>query len=473
MKRNTWIVLATTGVVAAGVLAWAFAPRPVEVEAVAASRGPFETAVEEDGRTRVSERHAVTAPIVGRLRRISLREGDAVQAGQAVALIEPLLAPLLDERARREQQAHVAAVQAALERAGTRVRAAQVGVEQALNEQLRTTQLVAQGFVSPAKADTDRLALEAALRERESAVESERVARYELAQAQVALEVTAGGQGGAPVPVRKGAEVTASGPSPASPVAGSGSRAFTVRAPVSGSVLRVHQASEGVVALGTPLLDLADTARIEIVAELLTSDALAARPGSPVRIERWGGPGTLQGRVRRVEPAAFTKVSALGVEEQRVNVLIDLVPAVPGSPVAVAADGVQTAPRALLGDGWRVVVRILTRQETDVLRVPVSAVFPWPGLARDTGQTTPAVSGASGVPGAPGRSGAAGPAPDSADRMGVFVVEGSRARLRAVQVTARNGSLAWVRSGLAPGEMVIAYPPPAVADGVRVQARRG
>jgi HlyD family secretion protein len=424
MKRNTWIALVGAGVVATGLLAWAFAPRAVEVEAVAATRGPFETAVEEDGRTRVSERHAVTAPIAGRLRRIALREGDAVQAGQALALIEPLPSPLLDERSRGEQQARAAAAQAALERAGTRVRAAQVGVDQALNEQRRTAQLVAQGFVSPAKADTDRLALDAATREREGAVESERVARFELQQTRVALELSSG--------------------------AASSGRTFTVRAPVAGMVLRVHQASEGVVGIGTPLLDLADTSRIEIVAELLTGDAAVARPGSPVRIERWGGPGSLQGQVRRVEPAAFTKVSALGVEEQRVNVLIDLVPAlaVPAGPAAseVSIGGAARAdatPAALLGDGWRVVVRILTRQEADVLRVPVSAVFPWPGPAQP------------------------------ADTMGVFVVEGGRARLRTVQVVARNGSLAWVRSGLTPGEVVIAYPPPAVADGVRVKARQG
>jgi HlyD family secretion protein len=415
MKRNTWIALVGAGVVATGLLAWAIAPRAVEVEAVVATRGPFETAVEEDGRTRVSERHAVTAPIAGRLRRIALREGDAVQAGQALALIEPLPSPLLDERSRGEQQARAAAAQAALERAGTRVRAAQVGVDQALNEQRRTAQLVAQGFVSPAKADTDRLALDAATREREGAVESERVARFELQQTRVALELSSG--------------------------AASSGRTFTVRAPVAGMVLRVHQASEGVVCIGTPLLDLADTTRIEIVAELLTGDAALARPGSPVRIERWGGPGSLQGQVRRVEPAAFTKVSALGVEEQRVNVLIDLVPAsAASSGGAVRAD---VAPAALLGDGWRVVVRILTRQEADVLRVPVSAVFPWPGPAQP------------------------------ADTMGVFVVEGGRARLRTVQVVARNGSLAWVRSGLTPGEVVIAYPPPAVADGVRVKPRQG
>jgi len=468
MKRNTWIALVGSGVLAAGLLGWAFAPRPVEVEAVAATRGPFETAVEEDGRTRVSERYAVVAPIAGRLRRISLREGDAVQAGQAVALIEPLLVPLLDERARREQQAHVAAVQAALERAGTRVRAAQVGVEQALNEQLRTAQLVAQGFVSPAKSDTDRLALEAAQRERESAVESERVARYELAQARVALELSSG----AGVSTASGAGATVGDAPSRAAGATSSARSFTVRAPVAGTVLRVHQASEGVVALGTPLLDLADTSRIEIVAELLTSDAAVARPGSPVRIERWGGPGSLQGRVRRVEPAAFTKVSALGVEEQRVNVLIDLVPA----STAVEAGRVDAPPRALLGDGWRVVVRILTRQEADVLRVPVSAVFPWPGPAQSAAtppsQAALGAAAASGAAVAPGATPALAE-PSTANTMGVFVVDGGRARLRAVQVVARNGSLAWVRSGLAPGEVVIAYPSPAVADGVRVKPRQG
>jgi HlyD family secretion protein len=258
MKRNTWIALVGAGVVAAGLLAWAFVPRAVEVEAVAARLGPFETAVEEDGRARVTERHAVTAPIAGRLRRMALREGDAVQAGQDLALIEPLPSPLLDERSRGEQQARAAAAQAALERAGTRVRAAQVGVDQALNEQRRNAQLVAQGFVSPAKADADRLALDAATREREGAVESERVARFELQQTRVALELSS--------------------------AAASSGRTFTVRAPVAGMVLRVHQASEGVVGIGTPLLDLADTTRIEIVAELLTGDAALARvlppPGS-------------------------------------------------------------------------------------------------------------------------------------------------------------------------------------------------
>lgn len=415
MKRNTWIALTVAGLIAAGVLAWAFAPRPVEVELGLASVGPFETAVEEDGRTRVRDRHGVAAPIAGRLRRMTLREGDRVKVGDALAQIEPMLTPLLDERSRREQQARAAAMQAALERARTRVRSSEIGVEQALNERRRTAQLVTEGFVSPAKADADRLALEAALRERDAAQDSERVARHELAQARVALDL---------------ADARPVGAGPATSV-------FTVRAPVAATVLKVHLPSEGVVALGAPLLDIADTERIEVVAELLTSDAALARPGAAVRLERWGGPGTLQGRVRRIEPAAFTKVSALGVEEQRVNVLIDLM---------------NAGDAAGLGDGWRVSVRIVTRREDAVLRVPVSAVFPLPAGGP---------GGADGSPSSP-----------QGDPMGVFVVDGGRARLTVVEVGARNGSLAWIRSGLSPGQAVIAYPPPAVAEGVRVRSRR-
>jgi HlyD family secretion protein len=206
------------------------------------------------------------------------------------------------------------------------------------------------------------------------------------------------------------------------PGAPGASRAFAVRSPVAGRVLRVPQTSEATVALGAPLIEVGDTARMEIVAELLTTDALRTQPGSRVVIERWGGPGTLQGRVRRVEPAAFTKVSALGVEEQRVNVLIDL-----------------TSPHAqwqALGDGYRVSVRIVALSEPQVLRVPVSAVFPRPEGG-----------------------------------MAVFVLDGSHARLTAVELGARNGTEAWVKSGLSEGATVIVYPGANVSDGARVKAR--
>jgi HlyD family secretion protein len=194
--------------------------------------------------------------------------------------------------------------------------------------------------------------------------------------------------------------------------------------------MRVAQTSETPLAAGTPLLEIGDTRQLEIVAELLTTEALQATPGSAVVIERWGGAQALAGRVRAVEPAAFTKVSALGVEEQRVKVLIDL---------ASPAEHWQA-----LGDGYRVTVRIVTRSVDQALTVPTSAVFPLPGDAK-----ADAAAGASGV----------------------FVVQEGRARLREVDVVARNSQDAWLRRGLQPGDAVIVYPSPEVRDGVRVAPR--
>ena len=194
--------------------------------------------------------------------------------------------------------------------------------------------------------------------------------------------------------------------------------------------MRVAQTSETPLAAGTPLLEIGDTRALEIVAELLTTEALQAVPGSSVVIERWGGSGVLSGRVRAVEPAAFTKISALGVEEQRVKVLIDLT-----SPIE---------QWQALGDGYRVTVRIVTRSVDQALIVPTSAVFPLPGDGMS----------------AHGDSATA-----------VFVVQDGRARLRAVDLEARNSQDAWLRRGVQPGEAVVVYPPSAVRDGVRVAVR--
>ena len=399
MKRKTMFYAGGAVAALVALLGWAYAPRPVEVEVAQASLGRFETTIDEDARTRLLERYVVSAPLAGRLQRITLREGDRVAEGDALATLMPLLSPMLDERTQVEQRARVGAAEAALQLASSRVGTAQVALEQARNEQRRTEQLAQQGFVSPNKIDADRLAVRAAAQELATATEGVHVAGHDLNQARAALQATRGG----------------------------GSAGFVLQAPVSARVLKVHQTSEATVALGTPLLELGDTARLEIVAELLSSDALAAQPGSTVRIERWGGPTVLQGVVRRVEPAAFTKVSALGVEEQRVNVLIDIT-----SPAA---------EWAALGDGYRVGVRIVTRSEANVLRVPVSAVFP---LEQPAGAATAAV----------------------------FVVDGGRAALRPVQVVARNGSMAWLREGPPAGAQVIVYPPSTVVDGTRVAPRK-
>jgi HlyD family secretion protein len=400
--RNRWLGVAAVLVFVA-LLAWAFAPRPVEVEVATAALGRFELTVDEDGKTRLPDRYVVSAPLAGRVGRMALREGDPVQAGTVAATITPLLSPLLDERSVRETTARAEGAQAQLARAGTRIERARVAVEQARIELRRSEQLARDGFIAPTKLDSDRLSLQAAQKESEAAVQERQMAQHELEQARAALGVIRQGAGGA---------VTA--------------RGFAVRAPIAGQVLRVAQTSEATVALGAPLLEVGDLSQLEVVAELLTTDALRTPPGTPVRIERWGGSGTLEGRVRRVEPAGFTKVSALGVEEQRVNVLIELTS--------------QRAQWQALGDGFRVGVRLVVTAKADALLVPASAVFPLPE------------------------------ADDHA--MGAFVVEGGRAKLTPVTLAGRNGQSAWVAQGLAAGAQVIVYPPAAVRDGVRVKARK-
>jgi HlyD family secretion protein len=394
------LLAALAGAAAIAALVWAFAPQPVEVELGQATEGPFETSVEEDGKTRLRDRYVVSAPLAGQLDRIVLREGDEVRADQVVASLTPVLPPMQDERTLREQQLRVEVAEAAAQRAAARVEVVRAALQKARSEAERSEQLARQDFISPLRLEADRLAVQGAQGELDAAQQERHVAGHEIEQARAALIVASRPAAGAP-------------------------RRFVLSSPIAGRVLRVVQASEGNVALGAPLLELGDTARLEVVAELLTTDALQARPGSRVVIERWGGPGLLEGRVRRVEPAAFTKVSALGVEEQRVRVLIDL-----ASPAA---------QWQALGDGYRVGVRIVTLALPRVLKVPVGAVFPLP---------SPGVG------------------------MGVFVVAGGRAWLRQVDVGARNGGEAWIREGLPAGADVIVYPASTVRDGVRVHARK-
>lgn len=400
---RTWIIGALAVAATAALLAWAFAPRPVQVELATAGVGRFEITIDEDARTRIRDRYVVSAPLAGRLSRIALREGDPVAHDMVVAALAPTLAPMQDARTRAELAARVETADAMVARAGTRIERAKVALEQAQTVLKREEKLAAGRFISASQLDTDRLAVRAAQKELDSATQDRHVAGHELDQARAALAA-----------VRSDDDAT-----------------FAVRAPVAGRVLRVLQRSAGTVALGTPLLEIGDTGDMEIIAELLTSDALRAMPGTPVRIERWGADAPLDGRVRLVEPAAFTKISALGVEEQRVNVLIDI-----ASP--------PEQWRAL-GDGYRVGVRVVALARDDALRVPVSAVFP--STRTPTGE-------------------------DGARAMAVFVVDGGRARLRPIEVGGRNGEDAWIVSGLRVGERVIVYPGDAVTDGGRVEARK-
>jgi len=391
IKKSTWVWIAV-GVAAVAALAWAFAPRPVEVAVV--RQGRFEQAIEEDGRTRLKERYTISAPVAARLERIALREGDVVAAGDVVAVLMPVMSSMVDDRSRREAQARVQATAASVDRAAARIARARIALQEARLEQERTEKLAAEGFLSASRLDAVRLALAGTQRELEVATAEQDVAVHEQQLAAAALRPITG--------------------------AGGKARSLAVRSPVAGVVLRVAQPSEATLPAGTALLDVGDPRQMEVLSELLTTDAVQAQPGRRVVIERWGGPA-VEGRVRRVEPAAFTKVSALGIEEQRVNVLID----VTSPPEAWQA----------MGDGFRVVVRVITASVDPALLVPVGALFP-------NGQA-----------------------------MAVYRLDGNRARLQPVEIGGRNGTHAWVRSGLALDQRVIVYPPPAVADGKRVKVR--
>lgn len=393
IKKSTWAWVAA-GAAAVAALAWAFAPRPVEVEVASVRQGRFEQSIEEDGRTRLKQRYTVSAPVAARLERIALREGDRVAAGDVVAQLSPVMSSMVDERSRREAKARLDAASASVDRSAARTARARIAVQQAQLEVQRTERLAAEGFLPGSRLDADRLALTAAQRELDVAIAEHDLAKHEREQAAAVLQ--------------------SSGPSDAK------LEAIKVRSPVGGVVLKVTQPSETTLPAGAALLDVGDPGQMEVLSELLTTDAVLAQPGRRVVIERWGGP-PIEGQVHRVEPAAFTKVSALGIEEQRVNVLIDV-----------------TAPpeqwRAM-GDGFRVVVRVITASVDAALLVPVGALFP-------DGQT-----------------------------MAVYVLDGTHARLQTVEIGGRNGTDAWVRSGLAAGQTVIVYPPPALQDGKRVKTR--
>lgn len=393
LKKTTWLWIAA-GVAVLAALAWAFSPRPVEVETAVIKQGHFEQSIEEDGRTRIKDRYTVSAPVAARVARMVLREGDPVAAGDVVAVLTPVMSSMVDERSAREATARLKAAAAGVERASARVARARISLQEAQLEKERTEKLAGEGFLSASKLDAVRLAQSGARRELEVADAEREMAVQEKAQAAAALQPAAAGS--------------------------SSTRPLSVRSPVSGVVLRVPQPSEATLAAGAALLDIGDPQRMEVISELLTTDAVQATAGRRVVIERWGGP-PVEGVVRRVEPAAFTKVSALGIEEQRVNVLID----------------VRNPPQAWrsMGDGFRVSVRIITTSVEQAVLAPLGALFP------------------------------------HGKGMAVYRLDGREARLQPVEVGARNNNEAWLRSGLTEGQTVIVYPPATTRDGSKVRVR--
>ncbi len=385
-------LIAASILLALGGAFLAFRPRPVLVETEQVIRGRFEAAVEEDGRTRVRDRFVVSAPIAGRVLRLGVRAGDAVARGDLVAEILAAPSALLSPRARREAEERVGAAEALLQQAGVLVERAAAQQVQAEADAARLRDLHARGAAPLQQLERAELAERTAAQDMLAAERRRHAAEHELDQARAVLAT---------------AEAQANG-----------TERYGVRAPVAGRVLRVLQESEAVVASGTPLLELGDPSELEVVVDVLTTEAVAITPGASVVIERWGGPAPLQGRVRRIEPGAFTRVSALGVEEQRVWVVIDLV----GARESWAA----------LGDGFRVDARITVEAIEDAVLVPVSALF---------------------------RRGAGWAA---------YIVQDGVARERPVAITRRAARSAIASGGVAPGETVVVFPPSTLHDGARV-----
>jgi HlyD family secretion protein len=392
--RRRWILTGLVMAAAVSGLLWLMRPAPVRVELGTASRGPLEVTVAEEGRTRVRHRFVVAAPVSGRLERIALDEGDAVAAGDVVARVAP--APL-DPRSIAQAQAQLEAALAGRREAQARVAQARAALEQAERELARSRTLAAQSTLSAQALEQAELARTSRAEELRAALEGEDAAGHEVEAARAALLAAAGADG-------------AAAPSPADSY-------VRVRAPAAGRVLRVFEESARVVAVGTPLVELGDPADLEIVVDVLSADAVKVRPGAEMRLEAWGGEEALRATVRLVEPSGFTKLSALGVEEQRVNVIGDF-----------------AEPPGALGDGYRLEARIVVWRGDDVLRCPASALF---------------------------RRG---------EQWHVFSADAGRARLVPVQVGHRGVNAVEIRSGLEPGTPVILHPTDQLADGVRVDA---
>jgi HlyD family secretion protein len=377
------------------LLAFGLWPKPIEVEIGEVAVAPLAVSILEEGKTRVRHRYEVAAPTSGTLERIAWRPGDVVKAGETVLFrLRPSTASMLDPRARRQAEASLAQQVEAQKRQAQLVETARLALVRAQAERDRLAQEKVAGIVSA--TERDAIEADAAIKAAELRAQEfgQNIAQFEVDQARLALEL---------------------------PKADDSDATLAILSPIDGVVLRVMQESETIVSPGTIILEVGNPADLEIEAEILSRDAMAITPGSSALIEQWGGEPALKAQVRRIEPTAFTKVSALGVEEQRVLVLLDLV-----SPPQQAQ---------ALGDRYRVEARIQTWTSEQALTVPASALF----------------------------------------RMGnewkTFVVRDGKAHLTRVEVGHSDGKKSEVIDGLQAGDQVILHPPDAVTDESRVSTR--
>jgi HlyD family secretion protein len=372
-----------------GMAMW---PESIDVSVGKVERGPMQVTLDEDGETRIRDKFIVSAPVAGRLQRIELEPGDPVVRGKTIiARLTTADAPLLDPRTRGELEAAVEAARAAVGQARAERERATAELMRARTTLQRQQELMKAGAIAADNLDAAETAVATGEEARKAAEFAVARAEYELQLARARLQAP-----------------TAAG------------RAVEVVAPVSGVILKRFRESESVVPVGEPLIEIGEPARIEIVADFLSTDAVRIQPGSPVLVEGWGGSDPLKGRVRRIEPAGFMKVSALGVEEQRVNVVIDF-------------EDPSAAKR--LGDGYRVEVRVIVWREDDVVKVPVGALF---------------------------RRG---------NDWAAFGVDGEQARLQPVELGQRNDVDGQVLKGLSQGQTVVLHPPDTLMDGARVSVR--
>ncbi len=395
-RRRRWLLLALLGALVLLLVLAAYWPRALVVEVASVSRGDFERSIEEDGSLRPQQRYLITAPSAAQLQRPVLRVGDPVRRGDVVARLTPLAAPLLDARTRLMLQQRVGSADAARRAAAAQVQRLQAALAQASADAERAQRLAQGHFIAAAALEQARLAQQAAQQALAAAQAEQAMAEHALAEARAAL---------------RGDDTAAAAP----PAPG-----WTLRSPVDGQVIKLHLQSAAVVAAAQPLLELADLRALEAVIEVLSQEVGQIQVGAPVRLSFGRTAADVPGRVLRIEPVAVTRVSALGIAEQRVNVIVGLDAAAPTS--------------ASLGDGFRVDARITVAAQPGVLLVPTAA------LQRGAAQWQ------------------------------VLLLEQGRARARVVQVQDRNAEQAWIAADLEPGQAVLLFPGD-IQDGQRVRTR--
>ncbi|MDR7153118.1 HlyD family secretion protein [Hydrogenophaga palleronii] len=397
-----WAPWALAAVVVVGLAIWAFQPRPMQVEVASVSVGRFEQVLEEDGQLRLKQRYVIAAPTQAELLRPTLKVGDAVQAGDVVATLAPAAPQMIDARTRVVLQQRVGSADAMRRAAAAQLQRLQTAQAQAALEAERAEKLAQDQFIAPSARDQTALALRSAQQALEAGRAEVRAAEFALAEARAAL--------------------AQSEPTTGTRTAG----LWQLRSPVSGQVIKLHQDSAVTVQAGQALLDIGDTRAIEAVIDVLSTDVPRIPAGAEVALTLGAASPPLQGRVSRIEPVAFTKVSALGIEEQRVNVVVE-------------ATAPELATGTALGEGYRVDARITVSSHDDALLVPTAA------LVRD------------------------------ADQWRVLVVKDGHTLAKPVTVLDRNADMARVNSGaqdsVKQGDQVVLYPGTTIQAGQRVKTR--